>query len=353
MRSLCSKLNSLSFHLPSKNIIPNAEQVAMKNLLLDHIKFGVHIPVMGFDGNHPTKEEIISFAQHAEALGYDSLSANDHIVFHTSWLDALSTISVVAASTTRILIGTSILNIVVRNPVVSAKALAAIDILSSGRLFAGVGPGSHRGDYDACGIDFNQRWPRFSEALQILVRLLRSGDNTSSMPFSYKGKYYTLKDIFLTPKPIQKPHPPIYVGSWGSDIGLKRLAKYSNGWMASAYNITPAKFKEKWNFLLSYRRSLGKEEQDQQPFDNSVMSMFGYIHDEKEKVLEVVKKILSPALRRPAEDLERMLLFGSSDECLRKIENLVDAGVKRIHFWPVVDYENQIRIFKNEVCSDL
>ena len=83
------------------------------------------------------------------------------------------------------------------------------------------------------------------------------------------------------------------------------------------------------------------------------MSMFGYIHDEKEKVLEVVKKILSPALRRPAEDLERMLLFGSSDECLRKIENLVDAGVKRIHFWPVVDYENQIRIFKNEVCSDL
>jgi alkanesulfonate monooxygenase SsuD/methylene tetrahydromethanopterin reductase-like flavin-dependent oxidoreductase (luciferase family) len=326
----------------------------MKHLLLDHIKFGVHIPVMGFDGNPPTKEEIISFAQHAEALGYDSLSANDHIVFHTSWLDALSTISVVAASTTRISIGTSILNIVVRNPVVSAKALAAIDILSSGRLFAGVGPGSHRGDYDACGIDFNERWPRFSEALQILVRLLSIGYNTSSIPYSYKGKYYTLKDIFLTPKPIQKPHPPIYVGSWGSEIGLKRLAKYSNGWMASAYNITPAKFKEKWNFLLAYRKSLGKEEeQGQQLFDNSVMSMFGYIDDDKEKVRSVVKEILSPALKRPAEDLEQMLLFGSSDECIRKIKNLVDAGVKRIHFWPVLNCENQIRIFKNEVCADL
>lgn len=112
---------------------------------------------MGFDGNEPTKEQIISLAQYAEALGYDSLSVNDHIVFHTSWLDALSTLSAVAASTTRILIGTSILNIVVRNPIVCAKALAAIDILSSGRLFAGVGPGSHRGDYDACGIDFNER----------------------------------------------------------------------------------------------------------------------------------------------------------------------------------------------------
>jgi alkanesulfonate monooxygenase SsuD/methylene tetrahydromethanopterin reductase-like flavin-dependent oxidoreductase (luciferase family) len=130
---------------------------------------------MGFDDKEePTKEQIISLAQYAEALGYDSLSVNDHIVFHTSWLDAIATLSAVAAATTRILIGTSILNIVVRNPVVSAKALAAIDILSSGRLFAGVGPGSHRGDYDACGIDFSERWPRFSEALQILVMLLNN-----------------------------------------------------------------------------------------------------------------------------------------------------------------------------------
>jgi alkanesulfonate monooxygenase SsuD/methylene tetrahydromethanopterin reductase-like flavin-dependent oxidoreductase (luciferase family) len=318
-------------------------------MLSDQIKYGVHIPVMGFDGKQTAEEQIISLAQHAEALGYDSLSVNDHIVFHTSWLDAISTLSAIAVSTTRILIGTSILNIVVRNPVVSAKALAAIDILSSGRLFAGVGPGSYRGDYDACGIDFNERWPRFSEALEILVILL-SDDNSSNRPLYYKGKYYTLKDMLLTPKPVQKPHPPIYVGSWGSDVGLKRLAKYSNGWMASAYNITPAKFKEKWNFLLSYRKSLGKKEK---PFDNSVMSMFGYIDDDKDKVHKVAKDILSPALRRPAEDLEQMLLFGSLDECARKIRNLVDAGVERIHFWPVLDYKDQIHIFKNGISADL
>jgi alkanesulfonate monooxygenase SsuD/methylene tetrahydromethanopterin reductase-like flavin-dependent oxidoreductase (luciferase family) len=306
---------------------------------------------MAFDLEEYTKEQVISLAQHAEALGYDSLSVNDHIVFHTSWLDAITTLSAVAVSTTRILVGTSILNIVVRNPVVCAKALAAIDILSSGRLFAGVGPGSHRGDYDACGIDFNERWPRFSEALEILVKLLNSNNNYSSKPFDYNGEYYTLKDMLLTPKPVQKPHPPIYVGSWGSDAGLKRLAKYSNGWMASAYNITPAKFKEKWNFLLAYRKSLGKDEDE--PFDNSVMSMFGYIHDDKDKIRKVVKEILAPALRRPAEDLEQMLLFGSLDECLEKIRNLVNAGVKRIHFWPVLDYEDQIRIFRNGISADL
>ena len=308
---------------------------------------------MGFDGNEPTKEQIISLAQYAEALGYDSLSVNDHIVFHTSWLDAIATLSAVAAATRRILIGTSILNIVVRNPVVCAKALGAIDILSSGRLFAGVGPGSHIGDYDACGIDFNERWPRFSEALEILVKLLNSSNNYSGEPLDYNGKYYTLKDMLLTPKPVQKPHPPIYVGSWGSDAGLKRLAKYSNGWMASAYNITPAKFKEKWNFLLAYRKSLGKEEEEEEPFDNSVMSMFGYIHDDKDKIRKVVKEILSPALRRPAEDLEQMLLFGSLDECLQKIKDFVNAGVNRIHFWPVLDYKDQIRIFKNGISANL
>ncbi len=305
---------------------------------------------MGFSDNGSTNDRIISLAQHAEALGYDSLSVNDHIVFHTSWLDALTTLSAVASSTTRILIGTSILNIVVRNPVVCAKALAAIDILSSGRLFAGVGPGSHRGDYDACGMDFSERWPRFSEALQIFVMLLSS--NNTSKSIDYKGKYYALRDIILLPKPVQKPHPPIYVGSWGSEIGLKRLAKYSNGWMASAYNITPTKFKEKWNFLLAYRKSLGKDEEEEL-FDNSVMSMFGYIDDDKDRVRKVVREILAPALRRPAEDLEQMLLFGSLDKCLRKIRNFVDAGVNRIHFWPVLNYEDQIRIFKNGISVDL
>lgn len=317
---------------------------------MDQIKFGIHIPLMGFSDNGSTNDRIISLAQHAEALGYDSLSVNDHIVFHTSWLDALTTLSAVASSTTRILIGTSILNIVVRNPVVCAKALAAIDILSSGRLFAGVGPGSHRGDYDACGMDFSERWPRFSEALQIFVMLLSS--NNTSKSIDYKGKYYALRDIILLPKPVQKPHPPIYVGSWGSEVGLKRLAKYSNGWMASAYNITPTKFKEKWNFLLAYRKSLGKDK-DEELFDNSVMSMFGYIDDDKDRVRKVVREILAPALRRPAEDLEQMLLFGSLDECVWKIKNLVDAGVKRIHFWPVLDYKNQIRIFKNGISAYL
>jgi hypothetical protein len=81
--------------------------------------------------------------------------------------------------------------------------------------------------------------------------------------------------------------------------------------------------------------------------------MFGYIDDDKEKVKRVVKDMLSPALGRPAEDLERMLLFGNVDECLHKIRDLVDAGVRRVHFWPVVDYANQARVFWKEIALAL
>ncbi len=124
------------------------------------IGFGLHLPIIRFnvEADH-SREQILSLAKKAKYLDYDYLGVNDHIVFRTtSWLDAITTLSSAAAITSKIKIGTSILNIVVRNPVVCAKALTGIDILSSGRLFAGVGPGSYKGDYDVCGIAFEDRW---------------------------------------------------------------------------------------------------------------------------------------------------------------------------------------------------
>jgi len=353
----------------------------MKQLL-----FGLHIPVMGFSSGSSnisnnsgsnnnkkngekekrqqsfTREQIFSIARKAESLGYDSLSVNDHIVFRTNWLDALSTLSAVAAVTNRIKLGTSILNIVVRSPVICAKSLAAIDILSSGRLFAaGVGPGSHKADYDVCGIPFEQRWSRFNEALEIFHILWNSGwreedddddnakSNTPTLSYiDYAGKYYQLEKISVAPKPFQKPHPPIFIGTWGSsEVGIRRAAKYGDGWMASAYNITPDKFKEKWNVLLSYRKRLGK---DIESFENCIMSMFGYIDNDKDKVRKMVKNILSPALGRP-ENLENLLLFGSVEECVQKINAFREAGAERIHFWPISDFEEQIEIFRKEIVS--
>jgi alkanesulfonate monooxygenase SsuD/methylene tetrahydromethanopterin reductase-like flavin-dependent oxidoreductase (luciferase family) len=79
------------------------------------------------------------------------------------------------------------------------------------------------------------------------------------------------------------------------------------------------------------------------------MSMFGYIDDDRNKVHRMAKDVLSPALGRPAEELENLLLFGSTDHCLKKIRTLSEAGVKRIHFWPVSNYLEQIEAFRNDI----
>ncbi len=313
------------------------------------IAFGVHLPVVNLEGNSThSREQILSFAERAERLEYDSLSVNDHVVFTTSWLDAVATLSAVAGTTSKIKLGTSILNIVVRNPIVSARTLSSIDIISSGRLFAGVGPGSSKKDYDVCGISYEDRWKRFDEALQILRTLWNTESDIPRLA-NFDGVYFKMENVSMEPLPVQKPHPPILIGSWGSETGLKRVAKYGDGWMASAYNITPEKFKERWETVLSYRRSNGK---DTESFQNSMMSMFGYIDNDKEKVHGMVKNILSPALGRRPEDLEDLLLFGSVDHCINKIDTLYNVGVKRIHFWPIYDFNEQIEIFSKEIASN-
>jgi alkanesulfonate monooxygenase SsuD/methylene tetrahydromethanopterin reductase-like flavin-dependent oxidoreductase (luciferase family) len=216
-------------------------------------------------------------------------------------------------------------------------------------LFAGLGPGSSKGDYDACGVPFEDRWKRFSEALEVIHALWNEKDEPDSQPLDYEGKYYKLRGASIQPKPYQKPHPPIMIASWGSEQGLRRVAKYGDGWMASAYNITPAKFREKWTLLLNYRREMNK---DMEQFENSLMTMFGYIDNDKEMVQSMVQKVLSPALGRSADELNNLLLFGSSDECIKKISLLYESGVKRIHFWPINNYLQQIEIFFKEIVKN-
>src|SRR5207245_1839411 len=112
----------------------------------------------------------------------------------------------------------------------------------------------YKGDYDVCGIPFGQRWSRFNEALEMLYKLwnnpLSEKDNDNYYGYSYdtkhdntlatdlvdyNDKYYKLDKVSFALKPHQKPHPPIYIGTWGSsEAGLKRVAKYGDGWMASA-----------------------------------------------------------------------------------------------------------------------
>src|SRR4029450_4577395 len=112
---------------------------------------------------------------------------------------------------------------VLRGPVQLAKTLAAIDLLSGGRLVAGVAPGSSAADYAAAGIGFQERWPRVDEAVKVPRALLQGG------AAGFEGEFYSTRGVVLEPRPAQRPGPPIWVASWGSPAGLRGGAPRRGG----------------------------------------------------------------------------------------------------------------------------
>src|SRR5256885_1621755 len=118
------------------------------------MQFGANLPLAAFDDHEVSARDLAAYATRAEEPGFAVLAANDHLVFTRPWLDSLTSLAAVVASTQAIKLMTSIALPVVRGPVQLAKALSTLATLSDGRVVAGVGPGSHRGDYEAGGRRF-------------------------------------------------------------------------------------------------------------------------------------------------------------------------------------------------------
>jgi alkanesulfonate monooxygenase SsuD/methylene tetrahydromethanopterin reductase-like flavin-dependent oxidoreductase (luciferase family) len=230
---------------------------------------------------------------------------------------------------------------VVRGPVQLAKALAAIDILSNGRLFVGVGPGSSARDYEIMGIDYEERWKRFDEAVQVL-RALWSADGSQ-----FAGRFYSTAGIDLDPKPLQRPSPPIWIGSWGSDAGLRRVARLGDGWLASAYNTTPDEFRVGLEKLRDQLTNIGK---DLESFPNALVTMFMYITADRAEAERALTETIGALLNRPVDQLRERLLVGSPQICAEKLAAYRAAGVQRVFLWPVSDELNQLAIFREKVA---
>ena len=159
--------------------------------------FGAHLPLMDFGGNPYTLDHLVEFASAASSLGFEALSANDHLVFATPWLDGPTALAAVIAASGDMTLATTVALPVVRGPIPLAKALSAIDRLSDGRLVVAVGPGSSEQDYAAVGIDFSERWARLDEAVQTLRSLWHPDEE----PFV--GRWYSTAGIDLEPRPAQ------------------------------------------------------------------------------------------------------------------------------------------------------
>jgi alkanesulfonate monooxygenase SsuD/methylene tetrahydromethanopterin reductase-like flavin-dependent oxidoreductase (luciferase family) len=288
--------------------------------------------------------ELVRSAETAERLGFTTLCANDHLIYSRPWLDGLIALASVITCIHRITLMATTAFPVVRGPAALAKALAALDVLSGGRLVVGVTPGSSARDYALAGIAFEERWKRFDEAVQMLRCLLYQ----DAAPFS--GHFYAWERTRLEPFPVQEPGPPIWIGSWGSDAGLRRVARLGDGWLGSAFHLSPKAFADGLARLHVFLKQAGKEPD---AFPHALGTMFLYLTDDRRRAEEVLSGLLSPILGRPVESLRERLLVGSATECVEKLAKLQAAGVRKVFLWPVGDDAAQLEKFHDEVLPQL
>jgi probable F420-dependent oxidoreductase len=182
-----------------------------------------------------------------ERTAIDSLWLSDRLLAPT--LEPLTAIAAVAARTRRLKFGTAVLVLPFRSPVVAAKALATLDVISEGRIFPAVGVGlDQRREWEAAGVPPGSRGARTDEAIEVIRRLWTEDEVT------YKGSYFTLDRVRLSPRPVQTP-PPLWVGGT-TEVALRRAGRLSDGWLASL--IAPEAFGRAVERIRTYAREAGR-----------------------------------------------------------------------------------------------
>jgi alkanesulfonate monooxygenase SsuD/methylene tetrahydromethanopterin reductase-like flavin-dependent oxidoreductase (luciferase family) len=294
---------------------------------------------MDLGGQRFAIDHLVDYVETATALGFEAVSANDHVVFGAPWLDGPTALAAVVSCSGNARLFTTVANPVVRGPVMLTKVLAGLDVMSGGRVVAALGPGSSDRDYASVGVPFEERWQRFEEAVSATRALLLGG--------SFEGHFYAVEGP-LEPLSAQPSGPPLWVGSWGSDAGLRRAVRLGDGWLASAYNITPGQFRDRWDMV---QKLLGEARRDPADFANGIATMWFHIDDRRAN--EVLEERLAPVIHRPSEQLRERLAFGPAEAVVEKLIAFRDAGVQWMFLWPVADDIEQLQRFADQVMPPL
>jgi alkanesulfonate monooxygenase SsuD/methylene tetrahydromethanopterin reductase-like flavin-dependent oxidoreductase (luciferase family) len=236
----------------------------------------------------------------ASALGYAAISANDHFVMPAPWLDGPTALASVIERSGNLTLATTVALAVLRGPVPLAKTLEALDLLSGNRLLAAVAPGSSQRDYDLLGIPFEERWQRFDAAL------------------------VTLREQLTI---------PLWIGSWGSPAGLKRVERYGDGWLASAYNITPER-------LAAARTEL----------PCALATMWTWVARDRTDAERALER-LGKSIGRTPDELRDRVAIGSPEHCAQLLERYAQAGCERVYVWPLGDEPRELELLAT-ACSD-
>jgi len=301
---------------------------------------GVHLPLIDFGGEGFSYRRLADTVDAARGCGFAAISANDHFLFPAPWLDGPTALAAVAGRSGEMALVTTLALATLRGPVPLAKALSALDIISGGRVIAGLGPGSSEADYRAVGVPFEQRWQRFDEAVGLLRAFLGPGTAPAG------GSFYPAPATALSPPPRNSSGIPLWLGSWGSRAGLRRVARLGDGWLASAYNTTPEDFAAARNLLSE---ELGRQHRPSGDFPHALVTMWTWITDKPADAERVLTEVVGPLVRRDPAELRGRICVGPAHECAELLSRYARAGCQRVHFWPVGDERRQVELIAGEV----
>jgi alkanesulfonate monooxygenase SsuD/methylene tetrahydromethanopterin reductase-like flavin-dependent oxidoreductase (luciferase family) len=276
----------------------------------------------------------------ARECGFVAISANDHFFFGAPWLDGPMMLAAAVERAGPMVLATTVSLPTLRGPVPLARTLLALHVLSGGRIIAGLGPGSSRQDYDAVGVAFEQRWHRFDEAIGLLRALLRG--ETPSTP----GRFYPVPEGLMSPVPPEAEAIPLWIGSWGSAAGVRRVARLADGWLASAYNTTPGGFAAASEMLRSELLAEGRRPDS---FPHALVTMWTWVTEDRRQADRVIEDRLAPLLNKEPSTLRDRLCVGSAQMCAELLSQYAEAGCRRVHFWPIGDERHQIELLATEV----
>lgn len=279
------------------------------------------------------------YVTRAEELGFDSLWASESILGKASVLEPVSLLSYVAAITSEVRLGVAVLLLTLRNPVQLAKSLVTLDRMSNGRLDAGIGTGGHIPE-ENFGYSSQGRIRRFNEALQVMKALWTEPEA------SFSGTYWNFEGLAMTPKPVQRPHPPILFGA-RVPAALKRAVREGDGFIGAGSSSSQ-------DFVTQYgqiQQYLGEAGRDPETFRIS-KRVYVAVDDDRDGAEQRLRAWFGRRYGRP-EMAVQVSIWGGRDECLDKIGHLVKTGAKHLILNPVYDEMEQMEILAADIVPYL
>ena len=307
-------------------------------LLNDISRFGVFLPSFIWDDDGEERAKgVLDFAVEAERLGFGSVFITDHLLtarrfYSVSFLEPLTTLSFVAAATERIMLGTSVLVVPIREPVLFAKQIAALHFLSQGRFVFGAGIGWYPPEYAAAGVAKSDRGARTDEILDIVVPLLEG------QTVSYHGRFFSFDAVAIEPR--LKRRPEVWIGG-GSQLAdpaspeaprfaeaVKRRILGAEGWIPRPTS-PPADIARDWEELKTYLQSKGRDPATITVAHENFMHFVPTQDRERARRDQHEAFLRVMSTERGPEYLEQVYLFGTPDELVASLQSRVDAGVER------------------------